>query len=66
MKVKMQVIESCLGSLFWFGIIEGEKILMLNNDGAWVRKHAAIRNAKAMAKKLKISFDEKIHKLHEC
>lgn len=70
--VRVKVWESCNSSYFTFGIYEGRKKLMFNNscsnDGSnfWYQKSAAIRNAKAMAKRIGIKYDPEIIKQHGC
>lgn len=69
--VRIRVRESCNGYWFSFGIYEGKKRLMGNtacNDGSrlWSRKSAAIRNAKAIAKRIGIKYDSEIIKQHGC
>jgi hypothetical protein len=67
--VRVKVRESCSGAYFDFGIYEGRKFIMRNNVGRqtyWNRKPAAIRNAKAMAKRIGIPYDPEIIKRHGC
>ena len=46
-------------------LCEGKKMLMYAN-GWWKTEKAAIRNAKAMAKRIGIPYDPEIIKLHGC
>lgn len=67
--VRIKVIESCGGFYFEFGIFENRSLVMRNNVGRqtyWERKSAAIRNAKAMAKRIGIKYDSEIIKQHGC
>jgi len=69
--VKVKVTESCLGYHWWVSIYEGRKEIMRNaeiNDGVsmWLRKFAAIRNAKAIAKQIGVKYDPEIIKQHGC
>lgn len=68
--VRIKVIESCSGATWWFAICEGRKLLMDNSlirgNCTWVRKFSAIRNAKAMAKRIGIKYDPQIVKQHGC
>ena len=65
--LQVKVVESCSGALFWFGIYDGEKELMSSSFGSiWERKFAAIRNAKAMAKRIDIPYSDEIIKQHRC
>jgi hypothetical protein len=62
----VKVIESCTGGTYWYGIFAGRKKLMENimkrGISIWMRKSAAIRNAKAMAKRIGIPYDPEIIK----
>lgn len=69
--VRVKVAESCNGTCFWYGIYEGRKMLMENCINrmcghTWRTKSAAIRNAKAMAKRIGIPYSDKIVKQHGC
>ena len=63
--VRVKVRASCSGYWFDFGIYEGRKHLMLINR-SWRTEKAAIRNAKAMAKRIGIKYDPEIIKQHGC
>jgi hypothetical protein len=63
--LRIKVTESCSGRLWDFDIYDGKTRLM-SCYGIWERKYAAIRNAKAMAKKIGIKYDPEIVKLHGC
>ena len=66
--VRVRVIENCFGKAWWYGIFEGRKIIMkfYCSPFAWLYKSAAIRNAKAMAKRIGIKYDPEIVKTHGC
>ena len=64
--IRVKVRERCIGDWFDYGIYKGRKILMRNVGAGWVRKSAATRNAKAMAKRIGIPFDNEIVKQHGC
>ena len=63
--VRVKVRESCNGIWFDFCIYKGGKWLADFSD-TWVQKKAAIRNAKAMAKRIGIKYDPEIVKQHGC
>ena len=69
--VRVKVWENCYGNCWSFMIFEGRRQLMRNlptNHGSayWEHKFAAIRNAKAMAKRIGIKYDPEIIKQHGC
>ena len=69
--VRIKVTENCNGNLWWVSIYVGKNEVMSSAGtdatlGIWERKHAAIRNAKAMAKRLIIKFDSEIIKQKGC
>jgi len=66
--VQVKVIENCFGEAWWYGIYEGKKQLMKFNSSpySWFTKKAAIRNAKAMAKRIGIKYDPEIVKQKGC
>ena len=72
--VKVKLGENCNGKCWWFGIYEGRKILMENVEHwsgydkyrFWLSKSAAIRNAKATAKRIGIPYDPEIIKDKGC
>ena len=64
--VRIRVIEGWLGGEFEFGLCKGRKILLVNPIKIWRYKYAAIRNAKAMAKRIGIPYDPKIVKQRGC
>ena len=50
-----------------FAIFEGRRLLFFRNSyQCWRTPEAAIRNAKAMAKKIGIKYDPEIIKMHGC
>ena len=66
--VSVKVIENCFSDAWWYGIYEGRKKLMRLDylPYSWPTKNAAIRNAKAMAKRIGIKYDPEIIKRHGC
>jgi hypothetical protein len=67
--VRIKVRQSCGGLYFDFGIFANKALIMRNNVGRqtyWERKAAAIRNAKAIAKRIGIKYDPEIVKMHGC
>ena len=69
--VRVKVTESCTGRSWWISIYDGKKELMLSAGtgttfGIWERKYAAIRNAKAMAKRIGIPYSDEIIKQRGC
>ena len=69
--VRVKVTESCTGRSWRISIYDGKKELMLSAGtgttfGIWERKHAAVRNANAMAKRIGIKFDPEIIKQKGC
>ena len=66
--VRIKVIENCFGDAWWFGIYEGKKEIMSLKckPYSWLIKKVAIRNAKAMAKRIGIKYDPEIIKEHGC
>lgn len=65
-KIRVRVVENCLGNLWWYAICEGRKQLMQNQFGGYERKGNAMRHAKAIANRIGILFDNEIIKLHRC
>lgn len=63
--VRVKVAEHCGGYLWWFGIYEGRKEL-IRRVFTYVRKGNAIRNAKAMSKRIGIPYSDEIVKQHGC
>ena len=63
--VRVKAGLSCYGGYYHVGIFDGKKRL-LYGDKEWKMKFAAIRNAKAMAKKIGIKYDPEIIKQHGC
>lgn len=62
-------VRQCGSNKFYdFGIFEGRKLLMINvgNPLSWKIKKAAIRTAKAMAKRIGIPYDPEIIQQHGC
>ncbi len=69
-KARIKVLSySCFGG-FCIGICEGRKLLMLyqkkGDSWLWRIEEAAIRNAKAMAKRIGVPYDPEIVKIHGC
>lgn len=69
--VRVKVVESCGGYSWWYAICDGKKRLLIsgarkNGFCSWQRKDAAIRNAKAMAKRIGIPYDPEIIKQRGC
>jgi len=68
--LRIKVINSCGGRLWWFGICENRKEIMStpsrSRNCSWYRKSSAIRNAKAMAELIGIKYDPEIIKQHGC
>lgn len=62
---RVKVGLSCSGYSYHVGVFEGKKRLMWG-DRNWRTEVAAIRNAKAMAKRIGILFDSEIVKQHGC
>lgn len=63
--VRMKVKESCTGCWYNLGIFVGRKLLMSGTE-SWEIKKAAIRNAKATAKRIGIPYGTEIIKQHGC
>ena len=63
--VRVKVRESCNGYWFDFGIYKGKKMLM-RNCRSWHTPKFAIRNAKALAKLIRVKYDPEIIKQHGC
>ena len=71
--IRIKVTESCTGRFWRISIYDDKKEIMSSSDvtglplfGIWERKHAAIRNAKAMAKRLTIKYDSEIIRQKGC
>lgn len=64
--IRIKVREDCKGIWWDFGIFKNQILLLINVGGYWGKKSAAIRNAKAMAKRIGIPFDPEIIKQHGC
>ena len=71
--IRVKVTESCTRRFWRISIYDDKKEIMSSSDamglpcfGIWERKHAAVRNAKAMAKRIGIKFDSEIIKQHGC
>ena len=72
--IRVKIAKHCIGKCWCCGIYEGKKLLMSHaphksngyNEEYWWVKSAAIRNAKAMAKRIGIKFDPEIIKQHGC
>jgi hypothetical protein len=63
--VRVKAGLNCNGTSYHVGIFEGRKRLMYG-DQSWRLEVTAIRNAKAMAKRIGIKFDPEIIKQHGC
>ena len=63
--VRVKVGLNCGGMNYHIGIFESGKRLMYG-DRTWRTEKAAIRNAKAMAKRIGIPYDSEIIKQHGC
>ena len=63
--VRVKVGLNCYGHGRHIGIFEGRKRLMYG-DKNWKTNKAAIRHAKAMAKRIGIKFDPEIIRQHGC
>lgn len=72
--VRVKVAKHCIGESWRYGIYEGRKLLMWNSshrsggyaEEYWWTKSVAIRNAKAMAKRIGIKYDPEIIRQHGC
>lgn len=72
--VRIKLAKNCISKCWRYGIFEGKKCLMWNRghrsggciEEYWWKKPAAIRNAKAMAKRIGIKYDPEIIKEHGC
>lgn len=64
--LRVKVIESCLGGDYEYGLCKDNKVLLVNPIAIWQYKSAAIRNAKAMAKRIGIKYDSEIIKQKGC
>ena len=72
--LRVKLAKNCLSKCWRYGIYEGKKPLMYNlphrstgyNEEYWWVKSAAIRNAKAMAKRIGIKYDPEIIRQRGC
>lgn len=64
--IRVKVRRYCVGPRYDFGIFEGRKFLMVNYIHSWLQEKAAIRNAKAMAKRIGIPYDPEIIQQKGC
>jgi hypothetical protein len=65
--VKVKVIHYTCLKQYGYGIYQGKKQLFYKYDyKSWQTLEAAIRNAKAMAKRIGIKYDPEIIKQHGC
>lgn len=62
--LRIKVREGCFGDGWEFGIFVGKRLLLVNPEKIYRRKSAAIRAAKAMAKRIGIKYDSEITKEH--
>jgi hypothetical protein len=63
--VRVKAGLNCNGTDYHVGVFEGRKRLMYG-DLSWRTESAAIRQAKAMAKRIGIPYDPEIIKQHGC
>ncbi len=63
--VRVKVVYTTCWDDYGCGIFDGRKLL-LDHTEVWQTKKAAIRNAKAMAKRISIKYDPEIIKMHGC
>lgn len=63
---RVKVRNGCNGKWWDFGVFDGRKMLMVNENGLWQTEKVATRNAKAMAKRIGIKYDIEIIKQHGC
>ncbi len=64
--LRIRVREHCAGHLWDYQLYEGRKQLLHNLWGWYERKGYAIRQAKAMAKRIGIKYDPEIIKQKGC
>lgn len=66
--VRVKVIYRTCFEDYKIGICEDRKILMskYSEPSCWLTEKAAIRNAKAMAKRIGIPYSDEIIKQHGC
>lgn len=64
--VRVRVRESCSGNRWDYAIWVGNKRTSLQYPNWYYSKGAAIRRAKAMAKRIGIKYDPEIIKQHGC
>ena len=64
--LRIKVRKFQFTSRYDFGIFVGHKILMVNDTKIWATLGVAIRNAKAMAKRIGIKYDSEIVKQYKC
>jgi len=65
--LRVRVIENCGGFRWWFGICDRRKSLsLMETPTVYEKKGNAIRYAKAMAKRIGISYSPEIIKQHGC
>ncbi len=62
----IRVREGCDGTWWDVVLCDDKEKLMANDCKTWERKYAAIRNAKALAKRIGIPYSDKICKMHGC
>ena len=63
--MRVKVIYTTYWDDYGYGIFDGRKILVDHTE-IWQTKKSAIRNAKAMAKRIGIKYDSEIIKQHGC
>lgn len=63
-KVRVKVRRDCSGIWCDIGIYDGRSMIMINPTKSWRTEFAAIRNAKAMARRIGIPFEEGIMQQH--
>jgi hypothetical protein len=65
--VRVKVIHYTCGKEYNFAVFEGKKVLLVRPTWVyWQTLEAAIRNAKAMAKRIGIKYDPEIIKAQGC
>lgn len=62
----IRVREGCSGNWWDIVLCDSGRILMTNDGRLWERKYAAVRNAKALAKRIGVPYSDKICKVDGC
>ena len=63
--VRVRVVESCGGVIWWPAICKGKRRIFEQNR-VYDYKYNAQRAAKSIAKQIGIKYDPEILKLHDC